>query len=275
VRDTELRRIARAAAVVLAGMLIGLAIGLRARGGRGAPSRAGRAARRFRQRRRLEVSDLELADRVRTGLGPVQERLDLPRVHVAVQDGVVLLHGDVGWAREAAALVRAVGSVPGVRGVDSHLHIGLLPSDTRPSQGRATRQPPSDVLRRMTAAALDAGVQPGHAPLVVGAVIAAFAARVPEGERVQLLDHLPQDLRTLVRAAPAAPGAAQADTLDEVVAAARRAGCAEARCDRAVAAAVLRELRRVVPEEAADVAATLPKHLRQAWWDDALADGPS
>lgn len=86
------------------------------------------------------VDDRTLADRVRSELGPVEKRLDVPRVHVQVQGHVVLLHGDVEWPHEAATIVRAARHVPGVVDVQSHLHCGLLRSDTRPSGGRHHRQ---------------------------------------------------------------------------------------------------------------------------------------
>jgi hypothetical protein len=83
-----------------------------------------------------DVDDLTLADRVRSELGPVEKQLDLPHIHVMVEDHVVLLHGDVQWPYEAATLVEAARDVSGVRDVESHLHTGMLSGDTRPSQGR-------------------------------------------------------------------------------------------------------------------------------------------
>lgn len=80
-----------------------------------------------------DVDDLVLADRVRSMIGGLEHRLDMPRVHVMVEDGVVKLHGDVPGRMEEHALVSAVRRVPGVIDVESHLHRGLLPSDTRPS----------------------------------------------------------------------------------------------------------------------------------------------
>src|SRR5260370_21397609 len=41
------------------------------------------------------VSDGVLADRIRSTLGPIEHRLDVPRVHVLVADHVALLHADV------------------------------------------------------------------------------------------------------------------------------------------------------------------------------------
>lgn len=82
------------------------------------------------------VADDVLADRVRSSLGGLEKRLDLPRVHVMVQEHVVSLHGSVGTRDDADAIVRTVASVSGVGGVDSHLHVGLSSGDCRPSEGR-------------------------------------------------------------------------------------------------------------------------------------------
>jgi len=81
------------------------------------------------------VDAATLADRVRSQLGPVEKRLDLPHVHVMADGHVVHLHGDVEWPHEEATLVEAARRVAGVEVVQSHLHLGLLRSDTRPSQG--------------------------------------------------------------------------------------------------------------------------------------------
>ena len=87
-----------------------------------------------------DVDDATLADRIRSELGPVEKRLDLPRVHVMVDDHVVHLHGEVEWPHEAATIVEAAHRVAGVEKVDSHLRLGMLRSDTRPSQGRMLRR---------------------------------------------------------------------------------------------------------------------------------------
>jgi len=86
------------------------------------------------------VDDLTLADRVRSSLGPIEKRLDLPHVHVMVEDHVALLHGEVEWPHEAAAIESTARDVSGVRDVESHLHLGLLNSDTRPSQGHTNHR---------------------------------------------------------------------------------------------------------------------------------------
>ena len=93
----------------------------------------------YRVRRRHpdeHVDDLVLADRIRSTLGPLEHALDQPRVHVSVHRHVASLHGDVANDYAADRLVDAVGSVSGVRAVRSHLHVGLLPGDGIPSDGR-------------------------------------------------------------------------------------------------------------------------------------------
>jgi hypothetical protein len=87
------------------------------------------------------VGDDVLADRIRSSLGPLRKRLDVPHVHVTVERHVVLLHGEVGTEADATAIERAVRQVSGVRGIESYLHIGLLDSDTRPSEGRTSASP--------------------------------------------------------------------------------------------------------------------------------------
>jgi len=68
-----------------------------------------------------DVDDATLADRVRSSLGPLEKRLQMPRAHVTVEDGVVILHGEAPSSEAAAQIVHAVERVAGVRGVRSHL----------------------------------------------------------------------------------------------------------------------------------------------------------
>lgn len=91
-----------------------------------------------------EVTDNMLADRVRSSIGPVLHRLDLPHIHVMAEGHTVLLHGDVASDEDALEIDRAVRAVSGVVDVESHLHVGLLPSDSRPSEGALHRPPAPD-----------------------------------------------------------------------------------------------------------------------------------
>jgi len=82
------------------------------------------------------VPDDVLADRIRSSIGPLEHKLDIPRIHVMVQNHVAILHGEVDSPFEASALELAVLDVSGVDGLESHLHYGLTPGDTRPSEGQ-------------------------------------------------------------------------------------------------------------------------------------------
>ncbi|HET6965969.1 MAG TPA: BON domain-containing protein [Acidimicrobiales bacterium] len=86
------------------------------------------------------VVDNVLADRIRSQLGGLEKRRDLPHIHVMVEDHVALLHGEVPTKEDADAIEKAVAAVSGVKAVKSHLHVGLINGDTRPSAGRAHTQ---------------------------------------------------------------------------------------------------------------------------------------
>jgi hypothetical protein len=68
-----------------------------------------------------DVDDATLADRVRSSIGPVEKRLGVPRVHVTVEHGAVILHGEVADPQAETEIVQAVERIAGVRGVRSHL----------------------------------------------------------------------------------------------------------------------------------------------------------
>jgi len=80
-----------------------------------------------------QVSDLVLADRIRSSIGPIEKQLDLPHIHVMVNDRIAILHGEVSSQHDSERLTAAIRQVSGVKGVESFLHVGLLASDTRPS----------------------------------------------------------------------------------------------------------------------------------------------
>lgn len=212
-----------------------------------------------------DVPDTVLADRIRSTLGPLEKRLDVPRVHVMVEDHVALLHGEVGAEAEAEDIEVAVAAVPGVQGVESYLHVGLWEGSDRPSAGRAVEQP-SDARRRLLDAAASAGVDASVAPVVVRAILSTFAARIPDGEREQVATHLPADVRSMFTPPRRRRRLAPARTTAELVA---RIGAETDALppgkEVEVTRAVLHELRALVPEEAADVAAVLPAELREMW----------
>ncbi len=212
-----------------------------------------------------DVSDDVLADRVRSRLGPLRRRLDVPRIHVMVEHGVALVHGDVATPIDADVIEAAVASVAGIAGVESHLHVGLLPSDTRPAEGQAHFV--SGARRRLVAAAANAtGFNDRRASAVVQAVLSTLVERLPTGEREHFLSHLPAYVRQLSRRRIGRLEAInRIRTRTDFVLVV--AGTTRLPYQRAAHAteAVLGVARELVPDEAADVAAVLPEDLRELW----------
>jgi len=211
------------------------------------------------------VPDDVLADRVRSSIGPLEKRLDIPHVHVMVDDHVVIVHGEVSSERDACAIEHAIMRVSGVEGVESHLHPGLAPGDTRPSQGAAVPPAPSSAMRTLLDAARDAGAGSDPRP-AVHAVLCGFTDRLPEDERAQLVAHLPADVRAL--AGPArrhGERTPRLKTVPQLVAAVIAEGGIEPAHADDITRAVVASLRGLVREEARDVAAVLPADLRELW----------
>lgn len=265
------------AAIALAGAVVFLRPGTHAnRVARHRLDLAGRRLRHFAGRLRgvsyrmrggrpdPDVTDDVLADRIRSSLGGIEKRLDVPRIHVMVVDHVALLHGAVGSPDDAAEIERAVAAVSGVVGVESCLHVGLGGGDTRPSAG--TAEHPSEARTRLIDAATAAGIDAANAGQVVRAILASFADRLPSGERDQVAAHLPADVRELFtpprRANRATPPRTVRDLLSRLVASTPELAHHDA---ERVTAAVLQTLRSLVPEEQYDVAAVLPTELRDLW----------
>ena len=201
------------------------------------------------------VSDNVLADRIRSSLGPLEARLDIPHVHVMVEDHTVLLHGDVATIDDAAAIEDAVHAMSGVVGVESYLHLGLLRSDTRPSEG-IRRHPESPALHQLLDAVLGSGIGGAAARQVLRVILATFAERVPAGELDHVRAHLPDDVRRLItpprrRGAQPTRARAVADLVARMLAADR----IPVETAEQAAQAVFAALRSLVPEEAGDVAA--------------------
>ena len=206
-----------------------------------------------------------LADRIRSTLGPLEQRLDVPRVHVMVENHVALLHGDVETREEAHQIEQAVAAISGVTAVESYLHVGLLRSDTRPSQSHREHAA-SDARRRLVAAAVGAGVVETQAPVVVRAVLSHFAERLPEGARQHLLGHLPGDVRSMLEGPRRLGHPRRVRSLPDLVFLTLVSTEAiDVTTAVKVVKAVLGELRALVPEEVADVAAVLPADLREFW----------
>ena len=205
-----------------------------------------------------------LADRVRSTLGPLEHRLDVPRVHVMADGHDVVLHGEVGTDEQAEILVEAVRRIPGVRRVQSRLHVGLFPGDTRRSEG-TEHHAPSRALTAVLAAAHGGGAVPGSERSAARAVLSTFAAQLPRGERPHFLCHLPEDLRSMVEEPrPRGAGHPHVRRLDDFVSAVGLPPAERAQQEYIVES-VLGAVRELVPEEARDVAAVLPPELREFW----------
>jgi osmotically-inducible protein OsmY len=83
-----------------------------------------------------DMDEVTLADRVRSQLGPLEKRLDVPRVLVTVEGTTVKLHGEVPSPEDARTLENAAREVRGVTDLESHLAVGLSSGATRPSESR-------------------------------------------------------------------------------------------------------------------------------------------
>lgn len=208
-----------------------------------------------------KVSDAVLVDRIRSELGPVEKRLDIPRVHVMVKDHLATIHGDVVSEDQVDELVRAVEMVAGVEGVRPHLHVGLTRGETRPSESRA-HPPPSPAFQRLVGAA--SGPTGPDATKGAEAVLSTLADRLPPGELSHLRAHLPADVRAfLLHQGPKAPGRIR--HTDEFVDAVAAKGSLDPDTAETLVRTVLPALRALVPEEVADISAVLPAELRDLW----------
>lgn len=208
-----------------------------------------------------EPPDDVVAERVRADLGPVTKALDLPHVHVHVERHVAILHGDVGTADEARAVEDATRQVPGVAGIESHLHVGFVPGDTRPSAGRQ----PSPQLHRLVEAARRHGGGEATALVAVGAVLGTFASTLPDRALERLRSHVPPDIAALL-AVPRRSGdvriVVSADQLVDVLS---DTGLVSEQHAEHVLTHVLAELRAILPEDADALTRALPAAIRPLW----------
>jgi uncharacterized protein (DUF2267 family) len=189
-----------------------------------------------------------------------------------VEHHVAILHGEVGTEADATAIERAVRNMSGVRGIESYLHIGLLRSDTRPSEGRAI-VPSSVARRRLIDAAREAARVDEEAALrLVRAVLAIFTERLPDQARRHLFANLPLDVRALAEPRHRAGdvGIDLREGRNFTVSVAAAVAMSDPAVGRRVCEAVLGALRQIVPLEAGDVAASMSSNVR-ALWDSTVA----
>ncbi|MDX1621597.1 MAG: DUF2267 domain-containing protein, partial [Nitriliruptorales bacterium] len=220
-----------------------------------------------------QVSDQVLVQRVRSRLGPLEKRLDVPRLHVTAVDGVVTLRGTVGRLTHAARLITAASKVRGVAEVRSKIRVGFSAGDTRPSEGRAQTSP-SDAWRQLVGAVRAVGVEQERptgvedqttAERLTTAILAAFLRTLPDGERAHTISHLPVDIRQRVTSAAFVGQPRRPRTVEEFL------DLVTASCSvrRDIAELASRELldvlKALVPEEEHDIEAVLPTELKTLW----------
>ena len=213
-----------------------------------------------------DVPDDVLADRVRSSIGPLLKKLDLPHVNVLVNERVATLHGDVGRVQDGDKIEHAVMAVSGIDGVISHLHVGLIEGDTRPSTGRSAVQPPSPALQALLDTAISSGASEPR--IAVHAVLCRFLDRIPDDERDHVLGHLPEDVRNLVgprHKGATTSGPARIRTMKELVDAVRDEEAIAPQFAEELTRRVVAVLHSIVADEADDVASVLPAELRELW----------
>ncbi len=222
------------------------------------------------------VTDDVLADRIRSSLGPLEKRLDVPRVHVIVEDHVAIVHGDVPNEGAARAIERAIMRISGVKGVESHLHPGLVAGDTRPSQGAAVPRPASAALTRARSSRR-ATPAPARTPARRCTQCCAVSPiACPKTNATQVLAHLPSDVRVLAgpvrRHGDAAP---RLKTVPQLVAAVIAEGGIDPAHAEQITRAVVATLRGIVRDEAATLPRCFRRELRVLWKTEpaALIDG--
>lgn len=223
---------------------------------------AWRAAQVDRRPEPARCCDRELVDRVRTALGPLERDLDVPHVHVMIDRGVVMLHGDTTSEQAEAAIAARAASVPGVEGVVSKLHIGLLPGEARPSDGE---REPSAAHRLLVHAAVGAGAGEVTGERAVAAVLRALATELGPRTTARLRTHLSADVASLL--VPATEGLV-ASVRDDVATFYERIEHEDAMPAAHVpwvTAAVVRSLRSLVGDDVDAVAGALPPALAHLW----------
>ncbi len=210
------------------------------------------------------VEGLDLADRVRSALGPMVKALDLPRIHVMAEGDRILLHGDVATEDDAERIEAALSGVADVGEIESHLHVGLIPGDTRPSGAYADD---SEMYAALLRVAKKAHLRATPARVAITGALLSVLEMIPSSERTQVVAHFPADVKKLVTARRGGKPRFDARTSVQLeVAAALRGGTSLEKA-HIIVPGVISVIRTFVPEEDQDVQATLAHHLRTYWLD--------
>lgn len=210
------------------------------------------------------VEGRDLADRVRSALGPVVKALDLPRIHVMAEGDRILLHGDVATEDDAERIEAALSGVADVGEIESHLHVGLIPGDTRPSGAHAEDSAMYAALLRV---AKKAHLRSTPARVAITGALLGVLELIPTRERAHVVAHFPADVKQLVTARRRGKPRVDARTTVQLeVVVALRGGTTLEKAHILVPG-VISVIRTFVPEEDEDVQATLAHHLRTYWSD--------
>ena len=208
------------------------------------------------------VEGLDLADRVRSALGPMVKALDLPRIHVMAEGDRILLHGDVATEDDAERIEAALSGVADVGEIESHLHVGLIPGDTRPSGAHADN---SEMYAALLRVAKKARLGATPARVAITGALLSVLEMIPSGERTHVAAHFPADVRQLVTARRGGQSRVDARTPVQLeVTAALRGGISLEKA-HIIVPGVISVIRTFIPEEDQDVQATLAHHLRTYW----------
>jgi BON domain len=216
--------------------------------------------------RPLGPTNADLADIVRSRLGPIIKTMDLPRIHIMAEGSRILLHGDVATEKDASLIEGIVKAIHGVTSVESHLHVGLLPGDTRPSVTSNTPSAPSKMMDALFDAATAIGITEGPARSAVKGTLSAILEQIPPNERHHVLNHFPADVVLFVK-----PRQHFGDenlhwkTELALDAAASLRGGIDLPTAQVLVPLIIGVIREFVPEEDHDVVATLKSALKELW----------
>jgi uncharacterized protein (DUF2267 family) len=214
-------------------------------------------------------ANADLADTVHSRLGSIIKTMDLPRIHIMAEGTRILLHGDVATEQDASLIEGIVKSFDNVDSVESHLHVGLLPSDTRPSKGHsaeASLSNQSDMMKGFFENAAAIGLTEGPAQSAIKGTLTAILEQIPPNERQHVIAHFPTDVARFVK-----PRHHFGDenihwkTELELDAAASLRGGFDLPTAEVLVPLIIGVIRRYVPEEDHDVVATLHTALKELW----------
>lgn len=210
-----------------------------------------------------DVDDDVLEQRVRSTLGSLSRRYDLPPIEVtAVVDGKVVLAGHAPDLEQVREVETGICEIPGVDMVVSHIRVD--DAVERPSQRREPA--PTPLRRELLAAArqLDVG-DDEQVERLVSATLAALFSLLPEDPARHLRSHMPDDVQALMAAPIPIASARKPRNSDELVDEVSQLCGRSPGTSRQAIEAVFATLREMIPEEVDGVHAVLPAGIKPLW----------